>query len=194
MSYFFEYFNLKYSDGFNPEKNLQRIGVVNQTTMLASETQEISELIKEALIKKYGAEKISDHFADTRDTLCYATNDNQNATYGLLEHNADCAIVVGGYNSSNTSHLVELLEEKFKTYFICSSEKIISKDSVLHYDLKNKQEILSGEFLPFQNKSRIILTSGASCPDAAVDEVIFKILSFYKNTNDIGKVLNEISD
>ncbi len=194
LSYFFEYFNLKYSDGFNPEKNLQRIGVVNQTTMLASETQEISELIKEALIKKYGAEKISDHFADTRDTLCYATNDNQNATYGLLEHNADCAIVVGGYNSSNTSHLVELLEEKFKTYFICSSEKIISKDSVLHYDLKNKQEILSGEFLPFQNKSRIILTSGASCPDAAVDEVIFKILSFYKNTNDIGKVLNEISD
>ena len=90
--------------------------------MLASDTQEITDLLRETMIQKYGADSIQEHIADTRDTLCYATNDNQTATYGLMEVAADFAIVVGGYNSSNTTHLVELLESKFDVYFI-ESEK-----------------------------------------------------------------------
>ncbi|HKI79556.1 MAG TPA: hypothetical protein VKA26_13525, partial [Ignavibacteriaceae bacterium] len=115
---FYEFFKGKLSDGFNVETDLQKIGVVNQTTMLATETQEIADYLKETMIKKYGIENLKNHFADTRDTLCYATNDNQEATYGLLKKDADFAIVVGGYNSSNTSHIVELCEEKIMTYFI----------------------------------------------------------------------------
>ena len=92
--------------------------------MLAAETQEIAEHFKQVMIAKYGAENTKQHFADTRDTLCYATNENQDATYGLLQIDADMAVVVGGYNSSNTSHLVELLEQKFPTYFISSDKEI----------------------------------------------------------------------
>jgi 4-hydroxy-3-methylbut-2-enyl diphosphate reductase len=90
------------------EEDLKRIGVVNQTTMLASDTQTIAEYLREVMIVKYKltTENIETHFADTRDTLCYATNDNQGAVYALLDIPANFAIVVGGYNSSNTSHLV----------------------------------------------------------------------------------------
>lgn len=114
---FYELFAGKYSDSFNVENDLQKVGVVNQTTMLATETQSIADLLKETMIKKYGVENLKDHFADTRDTLCYATNDNQEATYGLLKEKADFAIVVGGYNSSNTSHIVELCEESFRPFY-----------------------------------------------------------------------------
>ena len=122
---FYKIFKGKFSDGFDFEKDLQKVGVVNQTTMLATETQAIADLLKDTMIKKFGIENIKEHFADTRDTLCYATNDNQEATYGLLKEQADFAIVVGGYNSSNTSHIVELCEEKLPTYFISSEEKIL---------------------------------------------------------------------
>lgn len=111
---FYSCFDGKYSEGFDAVKDLQKIGVVNQTTMLATETEEIADLLKSTMIKKYGAENLSLHFADTRDTLCYATYDNQEATIGLLETQADLAIVVGGYNSSNTSHIVELCEKNYQ--------------------------------------------------------------------------------
>ena len=103
-------FSGKFSEGFDIKKDMARIGVVNQTTMLASDTQEISDFLKQVMFKKYNLtdHTIEERFADTQDTLCYATNDNQSAVYGLLETSADFAIVVGGYNSSNTSHLVEL--------------------------------------------------------------------------------------
>ena len=130
---FYSFFHEKYSNGFDPEKDLEKIGVVNQTTMLASETQEIAELLKSTMINKYGQTKLSSHFADTRDTLCYATYDNQEATYGLLESEADFAIVVGGYNSSNTSHIVELCESKLPTYFISSAEKVESQLTIYHF-------------------------------------------------------------
>ncbi len=113
------------SEGFDPEKDLLKVGVVNQTTMLATETQGIADFFKQVMAKKYGEENIKEHFADTRDTLCYATNDNQSATIELLKTTADLAFVVGGYNSSNTSHLVELLEEKFPTYFIRNKTELI---------------------------------------------------------------------
>jgi 4-hydroxy-3-methylbut-2-enyl diphosphate reductase len=176
---FITYFAGKYSQEFNPTRDLQKIGVVNQTTMLASETQEITEFLRETMITKYGEEAIKNHIADTRDTLCYATNDNQSATLGLLEEDADLAIVVGGYNSSNTTHLVELLEDKFTTYFILSEKSISNKKQITSFNIHTKQEEQLSSFLPEQDKIRIILTSGASCPDAVVDAVIVKILDLF---------------
>ncbi|MHB1687033.1 MAG: 4-hydroxy-3-methylbut-2-enyl diphosphate reductase [Ignavibacteriaceae bacterium] len=182
-------FDGKFSEKFNVETDLIKIGVVNQTTMLASETEAIANLLKETMIKKYGIENLKDHFADTRDTLCYATYDNQEATYGLLKEKADFAIVVGGYNSSNTSHIVELCEEKLETYFISSEEKIISAKQISHFDLHTKKEILTDNYLPDKNPVNIILTSGASCPDAVVDKVFQKILSFFKNAKSIEEII-----
>jgi 4-hydroxy-3-methylbut-2-enyl diphosphate reductase len=115
--------------GFDPARDLQRIGVVNQTTMLATETQAIADHLKQVMVRKNTARPdLKEHFADTRDTLCYATNDNQDATNELLKAEADLALVVGGYNSSNTSHLVELLEHKFPTYFIKDEKEILSAE------------------------------------------------------------------
>jgi len=131
------------------------------------------------MIVKYGLENIDDHFADTRDTLCYATNDNQKATYGLMEEKADIAIVVGGYNSSNTSHIVELLEGKFPTYFISDETKIISPEVITHFDLNEKKEKITEKYLPESGVVNIAVTSGASCPDSTVDRVIKKLSSFY---------------
>ncbi|MBN1301209.1 MAG: 4-hydroxy-3-methylbut-2-enyl diphosphate reductase [Melioribacteraceae bacterium] len=185
---FYEFFKSRYSGGFDVKKNLNKIGVVNQTTMLASETQNIADYLKLTMVKKYGGEKIKDHFADTRDTLCYATNDNQNATLGLLKKEADFAIVVGGYNSSNTTHLVELLEKKFETYFISSADKIISKSEINHFDIHAKKEKTSYNFIPDKKKVDIVVTSGASCPDAVVDDVLNKILKYFGNHKAISKV------
>lgn len=190
-SNFFKFFKDRYSEGFNPEIHLNRIGVVNQTTMLATETQSITDYLKGIMIKKFGEKNIKEHFADTKDTLCYATHDNQKATYGLLENNADIAIVVGGYNSSNTSHIVELFENKFPTYFISSENKLLSKNLISHFDIHNQTERITENFLPEKNPVKIILTSGASCPDSIVDEVLQKILSYYENTKSIEMVMNE---
>lgn len=187
--YFYEYFKGKFSDGFNVKTDLNKIGVVNQTTMLASETQHIADKLRQAMAKKFGNDNLNEHFADTRDTLCYATNDNQNATLQLLEGNADLALVIGGYNSSNTSHLVELLEQKFKTYFIYSQNNILSKTEILHYNIQNKKEIKSTNFLPEKEKITIAITSGASCPDSVVDETISKIISFFPNSKVIDDIL-----
>src|ERR1700761_6230237 len=137
---FYSAFKGQHSEGFVVERDLMRIGVVNQTTMLASDTQAIADYLKQTMIERYGLTEanVGERFADTRDTLCYATLDNQSAVMGLLDVPADLAIVVGGYNSSNTSHLVELCEEKMPTYFISSEEKIISVDEILHYDFHTK--------------------------------------------------------
>ncbi|NOX64717.1 MAG: 4-hydroxy-3-methylbut-2-enyl diphosphate reductase [Chlorobi bacterium] len=176
---FYEIFENRLSSKFNAEKDLQKIGVVNQTTMLASETEAIANYLQGTMIIKYGLENIDDHFADTRDTLCYATNDNQKATYGLMEEYADLAVVVGGYNSSNTSHIVKLLEEKFSTYFISNETKIISPEVISHFDLHKQSEKTTKDYLPEKDKVSIAVTSGASCPDATVDRVIKKLASFY---------------
>ena len=188
---FYSAFIGRYTRDFDPEIHLERIGVVNQTTMLATETQAIADYLKEIMIRKFGAESIQDHFADTRDTLCYATHDNQKATYGLLEKDADIAIVVGGYNSSNTSHLVELCEEKLPTYFISSADKIISKDLISHFSIHNQIELSTKNFLPDKEPVKVILTSGASCPDSIVDEVLQKIISFYDDAKSTEEVMND---
>ena len=168
----------KYSRNFEPERDLVKIGVVNQTTMLAQETQEITDYLRGIMVRKFGDEAIKNHIADTRDTLCYATNDNQTATFGLLEKEADFALVIGGYNSSNTTHLVELLERKFKTYFIKSAGEIISENEIHSFDIHAEKIVELTDFLPSNRPLSIILTSGASCPDSIVDGVIQRILTF----------------
>ena len=190
---FYSTFEGKYSEGFNLKKDLEKIGVVNQTTMLASETEEISNFLKQFIIDKRGQENFKDFFADTRDTLCYATNENQKATYGLLEVPADLAIVVGGYNSSNTSHLVELCEKVLPTYFIKSEEEILSKETIRHFNYNDKTTSKTNGFLPNREKLKIIITSGASCPDSVVDKVLQKLLSYFDNKISVEKALANIS-
>ena len=190
---FYTVFKDKYSKGFDLQRDLQKIGVVNQTTMLASETEEISNFLKDFIINKHGEENYKDYFADTRDTLCYATNENQKATYGLLNVPADIAIVVGGYNSSNTSHLVELCEHKLPTFFIKSYKEILSKDTIRHFKYDKKEIVETTNFLPNKKNVKIILTSGASCPDSEVDKVLNKLLTFFDDANPIEEVLNDFS-
>jgi len=179
---FYAQFKGKHSENFNPEMDLKKIGVINQTTMLASETQEIAEYLRTVMSEKYGEESLTDHIADTRDTLCYATNDNQSATLGLLEETADLAIVVGGYNSSNTTHLVELLEQKFTTFFIQSEASIADVDTISSFDIHSKTVLALDSFLPKNEAvTTIIITSGASCPDSIVEGVIQKVLKISGN-------------
>jgi 4-hydroxy-3-methylbut-2-en-1-yl diphosphate reductase len=188
---FFEEFRGKFSDGFDPALHLHRVGVVNQTTMLATETQAIADFFKQVMITRYGESEIKNHFADTRDTLCYATNDNQDATYELLKTDADLAIVVGGYNSSNTSHIVELCERQFKTYFIHSADEIKSREEIQHFNYVRKELLTSYRFLPEKLPLKIILTSGASCPDTLVDQVMLKLVSYFDQAKSLEEVLAE---
>lgn len=191
ISEFQKTFEHRLSADFDPLMHLERIGVVNQTTMLATETQAIADYLKNVMMQRFGENSIKDHFADTRDTLCYATHDNQRATYALLEKDADLALVVGGYNSSNTSHIVELCEEKLPTFFISSSEKILSKYLISHFHIHSHAEVVTENFIPSNDPVRIILTSGASCPDSIVDDVLKKILSFFDGTRSVEEVLSE---
>lgn len=190
---FYKVFAGKYSEGFKPEIHFNKIGVVNQTTMLATETHKIAEYFKQIMTKKYGDEHLKEHFTDTRDTLCYATNDNQEATLALLETDADFAVVVGGYNSSNTMHLVELLEQKFITYYIKDVSEIESSARIRHYDFHSKQMRLTDNFIPANRPIKIILSSGASCPDSAVDAVLDRLLSFLKPNRTKEQILETLA-
>jgi 4-hydroxy-3-methylbut-2-enyl diphosphate reductase len=192
-------FEGRYSPGFDVNKDLTRIGVVNQTTMLASDTYGsvgTPDPRSEASIDgPTAAEAAADqHFADTRDTLCYATLDNQTAVTGLLETNADLAIVVGGYNSSNTSHLVELCEQKMPTLFIRSEDNLLSPEEILHYDFHEKKERSSRNWLPTHTPARILLTSGASCPDILVEAVIRRLANFYDAEDRIPGLITQFAD
>ncbi len=186
---FLKLFKDKISASFDPDKDLKKIGVVNQTTMLASETQEIADFFKKVMLEKYGNNEISLHFADTRDTLCYATNDNQSATLELLNQEADIAVVVGGYNSSNTTHLVELLEKKFETFFIRNENEINAYNHVFAFDIHQKKIIEHHHFLPDIDPVKIIITSGASCPDSVVDKVMQRIIELYNISFEVEELL-----
>jgi 4-hydroxy-3-methylbut-2-en-1-yl diphosphate reductase len=190
-SEFYDEFAGKFSKGFDPNVHLQRVGVVNQTTMLATETQGIADFFRQLMVSKYGAENIKEHFADARDTLCYATNDNQDSTYQLLESGADLALVVGGYNSSNTSHIVELCERKFKTFFINSDDEIKSSEEIHHFNYSKKQKIVTHGFLPSKRPLKIVLTSGASCPDTLIDRVMLKVLGYFDGIKSMEEVLGK---
>lgn len=188
---FESHFANRYSNGFNPSTDLEKIGVVNQTTQLATDTQAISDYLKQIMQQKFGNEAIAEHFADTRDTLCYATNDNQSAVIGLLETSAHLAIVMGGKNSSNSSHLVELCEQKLPTYFIDDASKIISAEEIIATDWKTKEAAIKPNYLPKQEVVKILMTSGASCPDAVVESVIRKIASYFGKEEALEILMNK---
>lgn len=194
LELFYNKFNGRYSEGFNAEKDLVRIGVVNQTTMLASDTQSISDFLKKVMTEKYqlNQDNIHLHFADTRDTLCYATNDNQTSVQHMLQQEADFALVIGGYNSSNTSHLVELCETQLPTYFINHPDRIISKDKIEHFDFHQKTEKTTDSFLTSKQNIKILLSSGASCPDALVEKIIEKIALFFVSREEYENVVKSI--
>lgn len=170
---FFTTFEGRYSEGFDPKSHFEKIGVINQTTMLAEDTQAIADYLK-TVIEEHKPEA-ENSFADTRDTLCYATNDNQSAVKGMLDTSADLAIVVGGYNSSNTSHLVELCEEKLPTFYIKDASEINSRDQINHFDFHHKKMLQTNGFIPEKEEINILITAGASCPDAVVENVIKRL-------------------
>ena len=186
---FLDHFGHKCSPGFDPDRHLGRIGVVNQTTMLASETRQIARVLSQALADRYGPDRLAETFADTSDTLCYATNENQNATYALIERGADLGLVVGGYNSSNTSHIVELCQAAMPTYFIQNADDIVSAHTARHFLLDTHRITHTDGWLPTKRPLDVALTCGASCPDAVVDRVLLRTLSFFDHTSPLEQVL-----
>lgn len=188
-AFFFEHFEGRYSAGFDPARDLERIGVVNQTTMLASETQAIADHLRGVMRARYGEADLKAHFADTSDTLCYATNENQNATLALIEEGGDLALVVGGYNSSNTSHLVELCAETMPAYFINSDEEILSHEVIQHFLPHEKEIVRTHDWLSDRRPLDVVLTAGASCPDALLERVLLRVLEFFPDAQPIERAL-----
>ncbi len=186
---FYNFFKGKYTPDFDPEIHLSKIGVINQTTMLASETQEIAEYLKTVTEEFAMRSKVNKTFADTRDTLCYATNDNQSATEALMNESLDFAIVVGGYNSSNTSHLVELLEQRCSTYFIKDETEILSVETIRSFNI-HTHEVETIE--NWMKGGKIGVTSGASCPDSIIDNVISKLLMLTGSEKSIDEVISQL--
>lgn len=186
-------FNGRYSEGFDCTRDLVSFGVVNQTTMLASDTQSIADYLRTVLMEKYGLNEstASSHFADTRDTLCYATNDNQTAVLSLMKEQADLAIVMGGRKSSNSSHLVELLEQQFPTYFIESHTDIPSRQLIQGFNWRTHEAYERVDFLPTNTPVRIAMTSGASCPDAVVEATIERLVSFFPGSRTLRSIQSE---
>lgn len=185
--FFWDCFEGRTSPGFDPERDLARLGVVNQTTMLATETVAIAERVREAIVTRDGTD---DAFADTSDTLCYATKENQDATDALIASGADLALIVGGYNSSNTSHLVELCEDAgLPTYFISDADQMVSPREIRHFDWREKEHRTSTNWLaPEAGDGRpveVLLTAGASCPDALLDAVIRRLLRWYPDARSV---------
>ncbi len=187
-------FEGRFTTGFSIQNDLQKIGVINQTTMLAEDTQGIANYLKKVICEKFGTseDEVKTHFADTRDTLCYATNDNQQAVKEMLNHDADLAIVIGGYNSSNTSHLVELCEEKLPTYYIKDAGEIKENLSIDHYNFHKKEMKTTHEFLKDHNQ-KILITAGASCPDAIVESVIEKLAQVANEKYNLEELLTALA-
>lgn len=181
---FWKRFHGHTSDGFDPAINMDRVGVVNQTTMLASETKTIVNILKQAYLEKFGEKDLQYHFAETNDTLCYATYQNQQATQSLIAHGADCALVVGGYNSSNTSHLADMCAKAMPTYRISHAEEILSRETIRNYDSITNTCITTTPWCSTMNKSAlktsIAITAGASCPDIVVENVIRRLLELFQ--------------
>ena len=196
--FFYEYFADRHSPDFDPDKHLKRVGVVNQTTMLATETQAIAKLLREAMIARYDEKDIDEHFADTNDTLCYATKENQDATVALIDDGGDVAVVVGGYNSSNTSHLVELCEERMPTYFICDADEMSSPKRIRHLNIHTRSVAVTSDWLPLDSKNGspidVVLTAGASCPDSLLDDTLHKIVSWFPAAHSVDAVMSPFQE
>lgn len=161
------------SPGFNPLTHLERVGVANQTTMLRSETESIQNLLREAIAERDGGSTANFRYFDT---ICGATQDRQDALFQLLNESLDLLLVVGGYNSSNTTHLVEIGEQKLPTFFIRNADCIDSADSIRHFDIHAKKEVAAQKWLPKRVQLTVGITAGASCPNNLIEETIRRVL------------------
>jgi len=170
---FLEKFKGAYSPGFDPDVHLQAVGVANQTTMLRGETEEVQRRIKSAMAKKFGEVEVDKHFRFF-DTICGATQDRQDALEKLLREPADLLLVIGGYNSSNTSHLAEMGEAKLPTYFVKNAAMMVSDKLIRHYNLHLHKEIETNNWLP-PGKITVGITAGASCPNNLIEDAIRRL-------------------
>jgi 4-hydroxy-3-methylbut-2-en-1-yl diphosphate reductase len=163
------------SPGFDPDLHLASIGVANQTTMLRSETEEIQRRLRKSMVDRYGEAEIDRHYR-MFDTICGATQERQDALIHLLQEPLDMMIVVGGYNSSNTSHLAEMSEERMPTFFIRNASKILSDKAILHFNLHKQEEVLTESWLP-EGELYVGITAGASCPNNLIDDTVRRLFN-----------------
>ncbi len=174
---FLKKFEGAYSPGFDPDQHLVSVGVANQTTMMKGETEEVQRRFEQAMGDRYGRENLDQHFRKA-DTICGATQERQDALSDMLSHEKmNLLLVVGGYNSSNTSHLAEMGEAMLPTYFIKNSDKLISPKEISHYDQHQQQEVISHDWLPEGNVV-VGITAGASCPNNLLEETIHSLYQF----------------
>jgi 4-hydroxy-3-methylbut-2-enyl diphosphate reductase len=170
---FLERFKGAYSPGFDPEIHLKAVGVANQTTMLRGETEEVQRRIRAAMERRFGPPTLNEHFRFF-DTICGATQERQDALQKLLKEPMNLLLVVGGYNSSNTSHLAEMGESILPTYFIKNAAKMVSTDLILHYNLQQQREVESRTWLP-EGPVTVGITAGASCPNNLIEDAIRRL-------------------
>jgi 4-hydroxy-3-methylbut-2-en-1-yl diphosphate reductase len=170
---FLEKFRGAHSAGFDPDMHLRTVGVANQTTMLRGETEEVQRRIRQAIADRDGAELGANNFRFF-DTICGATQERQDALRELLNVKLDLLLVVGGYNSSNTSHLAEMGEEKLPTYFVLNASRLLSRDEIKHYNLHEKCEVIAQNWLP-KGPVVIGITAGASCPNNLIEETLLRL-------------------
>ena len=170
---FLEKFRNAHSPGFDPDLHLQTVGVANQTTMLRGETEEVQRRIRQAILDRDGPELGAKNFRFF-DTICGATQERQDALRELLNVPLNLLLVVGGYNSSNTSHLAEMGEEKLPTYFVLNASRLLSNHEILHYDLHQRQEVIASDWLP-SGLIVVGITAGASCPNNLIEETLLRL-------------------
>ncbi len=166
------------SEGFDPDRDLERVGIANQTTMLKGETEQIGKLLERTMMRKFGPENLADHFmSHDKDTICDATQERQDAMFELVKEPLDLMIVIGGYNSSNTTHLQEIaIERNLPSFHIDCSKRLISNTVIEHRDLESKAVVRSENWLP-TGPITIGITAGASTPDRVVEEVIERLFA-----------------
>jgi 4-hydroxy-3-methylbut-2-enyl diphosphate reductase len=166
------------SAGFDPDRDLARIGLANQTTMLMSESLEIGERLKQAVRDRYGAAALAERF-QAFDTICSATQDRQDAVVAMLaETPPDLMIVIGGYNSSNTCNLARICAQRCPTFHIADPDCLVSAESIRHRPVGAKTEVLTTDWLPKAGAVTVGLTSGASTPDNLVGAAVEKLSGF----------------
>jgi len=170
---FLERFKGAFSPGFDPDKHLAKVGIANQTTMLKSETEEIQRRFRQAITDRDGVETAFQMF----DTICGATQERQDALFEMLRKPMDLLLVVGGYNSSNTAHLVEIAEPELPTFFIRDASRLKSLEEIVHYDLHHKEEKTSDYSRLFCDNRPVTIgiTAGASCPNNLIEETLVKL-------------------
>jgi 4-hydroxy-3-methylbut-2-en-1-yl diphosphate reductase len=163
------------SPGFEPDRDLPHIGLANQTTMLMSESLEIGDMLKAAMIERYGADDLAAHF-QAFDTICSATQDRQDAVVRLLEEQpVDLMLVIGGYNSSNTANLARICAASRPTFHIADPTCLVSPADIRHRAAGSKDEVTTTGWLPAEGPVRIGLTAGASTPDNLVGAAIARL-------------------